>query len=408
MKQSTYNSTKKGAASLYVVIFATILFGVITLSFVRIILSESSQSSNDDLSQSAYDSAMAGVEDAKIAVNKYYKCLSSGRSATQCGFSDLFDVDINGDGYADGDCDGFKLKKYLYDEVGGEVKIQESNSNGTDQAYTCVILSNIVPDYRSTLTSDTRTRVVPLGIGAQDLSNVKKIEFSWYSEINGTQFANLGHGGKFDDINAATIPPTISLTLLKTAASFSLGSFNNSTSGDYSTMILLPSEASDARTAISANEISDAGNSDKVNASGNSIPNNPFQVKCQHDRSFACSVTLGTDASKLSFTSGGNAMLIVSLPYGDTITDFSIKLYDDSGNVIPFENVQVSVDSTGRANQLLRRVESRLDPADIFFPYPQYEVELTGGEEQSLLKNYWITANCWSDKNSSCPNNGQL
>lgn len=402
MKQSTYNSTKKGAASLYVVIFATILFGVITLSFVRIILSESSQSSNDDLSQSAYDSAMAGVEDAKIAVNKYYKCLSSGRTATQCGFSDLFDVDTDGDGYADGSCDGFKLKKYLYDEVGGEVKIQESNSNGTDQAYTCVILSNIVPDYRSTLTSDTRTRVVPLGIGARDLANVKKIEFSWYSEINGTEFKYLNHGGKFDDINAATTPPTISLTLLKTAASFSLNDFNNSTSGDYSTMILLPSEASDARTTIDANTISQAGNSDKGYA------NNPFQIKCQHDRSFACSVTLGTDASKLSFTSGGNAMLIVSLPYGDTITDFSIKLYDDSGNVIPFENVQVSVDSTGRANQLLRRVESRLDPADIFFPYPQYEVELTGGEEKSLLKNYWITANCWSDKNSSCPNNGQL
>ena len=56
---------RKGAASLYVVIFATILFGVITLSFIRIILSESSQTSNDDLSQSAYDSALAGVEDAK-------------------------------------------------------------------------------------------------------------------------------------------------------------------------------------------------------------------------------------------------------------------------------------------------------------------------------------------------------
>ena len=67
-------ATKKGVASLYIVIFATILFGVITLSFIRIILSESRQTSNDDLSQSAYDSAMAGVEDAKIAVNRYYQC----------------------------------------------------------------------------------------------------------------------------------------------------------------------------------------------------------------------------------------------------------------------------------------------------------------------------------------------
>lgn len=408
MKPSTYNSTKKGVASLYVVIFATILFGVITLSFVRIILSESSQSGNDELSQSAYDSAMAGVEDAKIAVNQYYACLSRGQTPTQCRFSELFDVDTNGDGYADGNCDNFKLKKYLYDEQGGEVKIQESHSNGTDQAYTCVILSNIVPDYRSTLTSDTRTRVVPLGIGATSLDKIKKIEFSWYSEINGTVFENLDHGGKFGELNDATVPPTISLTLLKTASSFSLDSFNNSTSADYSTMILLPSEASDARTAISANEVGEAGNSDKVDASGYTIPNNAFQVKCEHDRPFACSVTLGSDSSKLAFAAGGNAMLIVSLPYGDTITDFSIKLLDENNNVIPFENVQVSVDSTGRANQLLRRVESRLDPADIFFPYPQYEVELSGNGENSLLKNYWITANCWTNLNSSCPNNGQL
>ena len=78
MKMLRRDETKKGMASLYVVLFATILFGVITLSFVRIIISEVIQSSNDDLSQSAYDSALVGVEDAKIAVNRYYQCLSRG------------------------------------------------------------------------------------------------------------------------------------------------------------------------------------------------------------------------------------------------------------------------------------------------------------------------------------------
>lgn len=73
MKEINKSLSKKGVASLYVVIFATILFGVITLSFIRIILSESQQTGNDDLSQSAYDAAMAGVEDAKLAVNQWYK-----------------------------------------------------------------------------------------------------------------------------------------------------------------------------------------------------------------------------------------------------------------------------------------------------------------------------------------------
>ena len=64
MKRSCLKSERQGVASLYVVVFATILFGVITLSFTRIILSEVEQSSDDDLSQSAYDAALAGVEDA--------------------------------------------------------------------------------------------------------------------------------------------------------------------------------------------------------------------------------------------------------------------------------------------------------------------------------------------------------
>lgn len=403
MKSKLYSSTKKGAASLYVVIFATILFGVITLSFIRIILSESSQTSNDDLSQSAYDSALAGVEDSKIAVNRYYQCLSNGGNPTSCGFDTLFG----------GDCDDFKLKGYLGYDYDGEVLIQESNtsatsnSNNSDQAYTCVILSNVVADYRSTLTSDTRTRVVPLGIGATELSKVKTVEFRWYSEINGTEFKNLNHNGTLAEANQATTPPTISLTLLKTPANFNLNDFNNSTSVNYSTMILLPSDENDGQAvnSLSQNAINLAGNSDK-STSGIPDANNPYRIKCTHSE-FACSLTLGTSTSPLSFDAGGNAMLIVSLPYGDTVTDFAVTLRDGNGDIIPFENVQISVDSTGRANQLLRRVESRLDPADIFFPYPQYEVELSGTDDESLLKYYWITANCWTDL-GTCPNNGRL
>ncbi len=397
MKLNTYSSTKKGVASLYVVIFATILFGVITLSFIRIILSESKQSSNDDLSQSAYDSALAGVEDAKIAVNRYYQCMNNGGNLNSCGFDTLFG----------GDCDDFKLKEYLGYDYEGEVLIQESNSNNSDQAYTCTILSNIVSDYRSTLTSDTRTRVVPLGIGATSLSQVKTIEFRWYSEINGTEFKNLNHNGTLAEANQSTTPPTISLTLLKTPANFSIDDFNNSTSLNYSTMVLLPSDASDgsAVTALSQNDISLAGNSDKT-SSGVPIANTPYRVQCTHSE-FACTLTLGTSTSPLSFDAGGNAILIVSLPYGDTVTDFAVTLRNASGDIIPFENVQVSVDSTGRANQLLRRVESRLDPADTFFPYPQYEVELTGTDDESLLKYYWITANCWTNL-GTCENNGRL
>ena len=187
-------STKKGVASLYIVIFATMLFGVITLSCMRIMLSEFGQSSDDDLSRSAYDAAMAGVEDAKTAVNRYYDCLGGNGSSNNCDeaarnmlFRENCNVSIG-------------VAEYLY---GGaynagaespEVMVQEgnhgtnSNDNNSDQAYTCVVVSDIVPDYRGTLTSDTKTKVVPLGVRTPErptnLNQVKSIRLSWYSQLN--------------------------------------------------------------------------------------------------------------------------------------------------------------------------------------------------------------------------------
>lgn len=395
-------STKKGVASLYVVIFATILLGVIVLSFIRIILSEASQTSNDDLSQSAYDSALAGVEDAKIAVNKYYQCRSN-PSGNDCAryLNTLTGSQPNGDAIFNGNCEDFKLKELLYPaSTDNEVKIQESVSNNSDQAYTCVIIKNTVPDYRSTLTSDTRTRVIPLGIGSNSLSEVRTIEVRWYSEINGTTFRNTtNHNGLFATKDHATTPPTLSLSLLKTGAIINTNNFNNSTSTDFSTMVLLPTEGSGINE-ITRGQINAAANSDNQH--------NPFNIKCVHEE-FACSVTLNLNDSAGTpfFDVGGNAMLVVSMPYGDTVTDFAVVLRDSQNQVINFENVQVSVDSTGRTNQLYRRVETRLDPADIFFPYPQYEVELTSDDEDSLRKYFWITNNCWTE-NGYCDNNGRL
>ena len=399
MKKINHSLSKKGVASLYVVIFATILFGVITLSFIRIILSESQQTNNDDLSQSAYDAAMAGVEDAKLAVNRAYQ--NGGNLSSLIG----------------GNCGDsgstFKLKSYLYGSEPGEVKIQDTTSkgNGTEQAYTCVILSNTNDDYRSTLTSDNRTKVVPLGIGSEKLSSVASIEISWYSEENGLNFKNpYPNEKKLQTRGNTSTPPVLSVGLLRTDKTINLNSFNTSDDPNYGSMLFLPTfqvnsipPASDAVNSLSTSAVNNAGKS--------SEPNSPYLVKCSKGDQFACKMSLGGGTDSImkigSNNYAENALLIISMPYGDTMTDFQVVLRDSSGGVIPFVNVQISVDSTGRANQLVRRVETRLDPADLFFPYPEYEVELTGGEEDSFKKNFWITANCWTDQ-GTCDNNGSV
>ena len=73
---------KKGAASFYVVAFSTLILVVIAASFATVVISEVIRGSNDDLSQSAYDAALAGVEDARLAYANYRRCLLKNTGAT--------------------------------------------------------------------------------------------------------------------------------------------------------------------------------------------------------------------------------------------------------------------------------------------------------------------------------------
>lgn len=429
---------KRGVASLYVVIFATILFGVITVSFTRLILSEAIQSSNDDLSQSAYDSAMAGVEDAKVAVNDYYKCVQE-KGKNQCSNKNVFSADV-----AEENCaEGFPLARALYgDGFNGEVKIQESGTPGSetfvDQAYTCVIISDVTPDYRGTLTSDTRTRVIPLavngaGSNSADIAKVKKIKFSWYSELNqgsNTTFKYATYDSNEANGNGAwilpnssdkTTPPTMQVALISTAKAIGPEDFwnaNNTSDVLYSSLLFLPTnDSSHVVSPVAKTTIADAGNSTQGYNANN---HKPIGVMCKTGQEFVCNTELEVaDGAGSLLKADGNAFLVVNMPYGDAFTDFKIELtaVDAAGNEyrVDFKGSQISVDSTGRTNQLYRRVEARLDPADVFFPYPEFELSNKDGGDEAVKKNSWVTSNCWLSRytkdgweNKTCNNNGNL
>jgi Tfp pilus assembly protein PilX len=367
-------SKQSGAVSLFVVIFAALLMTIVTVSFIQLMIKDQEQATASDLSQSAYDSAQAGVEDAKrllLAVqkcgastdatcNKYREALASGKCST------LSDSSLVG-------------------QVNGETIIQQDAEDASlDQAYTCVKIDTTPPNYERGIKMH-ESAVVPL-IGT---SSFDEIEISWFSHDDvspGTTSLRFPDSS-VDKLNLPPVgtaweadnPAMLRTQLIQTSGGFDLNQFDAS-SGDNSnanTLFLYPTSLpglgptnffSDARRAGSAS---------------------PTPVSCVSTfatgEEYACKMKL-----KLPNPIGGDrdsriAYLRLSALYNDA--HFAITLHDTaSGKDVDFNNVQSEVDSTGRASNLFRRIQTRVELTGAMV-YPEAAVDIAG----NLCKNFFVT-----------------
>lgn len=425
-------STRKGATSIYAVIFLTLMFGIITMSFVRIVINESISTTNADLYKSAYDSAMAGVEDAKIAVLKYHDCISQGYTAnsnageTSCPRI-IYEME---QGIASESCD--VVARVLGRENGGESTqystiIQETQSTSNkgsssymQQAYTCVKITEETDDYLTTLTAADSTRIIPLH--SADLTDINAIEFSWYSDINASNNSTsymIGSDAtstELKDNSQTYAPPIVTFEIFQTDSSngvpyFSVGELSvnnvNSTGTDHAMLVFEPRSGNNVNV-VSAATVLD--HSDKYN-------NDLIITDCKAGEKYACTTTIMFPPTyRNTQRAAATTFLKVSLPYQRPSTDISVSLcknWDGSENkcseYTKLTGVQAAIDSTGRANDLYRRVEARVELVDLYYPYPEYAIYLGGADETN--KSYWVTSNCKRAENgsvSNCSNNGSV
>ena len=427
--------TLKGAASFYIVAFSTLILVIIATSFATVILSQVARSMNDDLSQSAYDSALAGIEDAKLAYANYRRCVSAGKTAasviTQDGVVTCEEI-MHWMERPNCDMVGHILGRLPDNQESGEVEISDTIAtnngdveNNLNQAYTCVEIKTLLNDYRATLTSSNQVRVVKAEFENGVANDVKTVRLSWYTN-NGSEtfhYNNFTDGRvAFMPATAASVatPPTIELQMVQTAERFTFDEVVSKSVGnttDRATMYFVPindctaASKGDENTyrglqgnCFNGTETRNVLNSDAVvKTNDQKIKNKPFGVWCPDNGvgEFMCSVDIELPSpiaeNETSARNNDTFMLMVTLPYGQPDTDFSLEYLDANGSSLKIRGVQVEIDSTGRANDLYRRVEARLESSDVSFPYPYYAMELLGGSDTTVLEKNMTVTSEWND-----------
>ena len=438
---------RKGAASFYVVAFSTLILMIIATSFAAIIISEVTRTMNDDLSQSAYDSAMAGIEDAKLAYYNYQNCLEQqngdgGGSTGSC--ATIMELMNNADPNKT-DCD--MVAKMIgrdgkEDDKKEGVIIEESSNTGDNnvgnnmqQVYTCVTMTNKVSNYWSTLSSSNLVRVFKAKFDEGiDVSKINRVKLSWFSTqdaTGGKTFSN-SEDGKVAFSKTASAPPTVSLAMVQTSDHYTMSDFettrgeNEDIRTNRAMVYLVPAEGDMAGgdnykvandNTISAKQF--AKSNDKVFNGDNK--NVPYTVLCNGEElneEFICSATIYLP--KPVGDGGRNDdtfIFAIGLPYGEPETEISLEFFGDgtqascagddcedvssSDEPLKLKDVQIAVDSTGRANDLYRRISVRLDNKQDFSLSIMGPLELLNdGSGESLTKDYSVR--CEYNFGSTC------
>lgn len=403
MKIITQKKFKEGAASFYIVAFSTLILVIVAMSFAAAVISEIERTANDDLAQSAYDSALAGVEDAKLAFYSYQNCVSGGGSSVVGNVS----------------CE--KIKEIMerpncqmvgqilgrtFEAIDGQdvVRVKEGNENNMQQAYTCAKIQTTTLDYQSTLTAEEQTRTILAKFDGVSAKDVDKVKISWYSgndqEQNNAEsdfvYNNFSEGAvEFPSLvdSKAAVPPTISLEMTQTGNNFTFEDFyvTKDDRTNRGLIYLVPTETQTTSGTNSNFRSSIWDEGEKVNTIGSeaflksnekTVANLPYTVKCPEGGSseFACSALITLPDPVGGERNDNTFLFTVSIPYGKPKTSFALEFFcksgiqcgkkiinDDGSEEIQNEGqayldkVQIVVDSTGRANDLYRRVETRMD-----------------------------------------------
>lgn len=310
---------EQGGASIFVVIFSALLITVITVGFVQLMLRSQQDALTLDLSQSAYDSALAGVEDAKIAIDIAQNNTAAAAilANQQCG----------------------SVKQVLMDITDGRETIIQQNTEDESlaQAYTCVKV-DMNPGQTDGDLVKNESEVIPLRVASSTPVTHMKVTWRLPNEVQGpaTYPMDTNNTLPHSDEWGEKRPALLRLQLIQYSGAVSASSFTDDSTAINRTMFFQP----DSIVSGNSYEFSEANDATMK------------QVLC--DTSGSCSITLALPSSGTT-----RFARLTSLYNG---MHYSLSLHgSEDGPRLPLEDVTAKVDSTGRAGDVYRRVEADVD-----------------------------------------------
>jgi Tfp pilus assembly protein PilX len=370
---------QRGAVSLFVVIFAALLIITVVTAFMRIMIQDQMQATASDLSRSAYDSAQTGVEDVKRAVAEYMEdCPDASTSGPRCSALSSA-LGVGSGGWTNG-CD-VTAKAGVARLTAGEVLVR-TNTNDTqlDQAYTCVKV-NMQP---GDVIGD---KIYPLR--PEGDNKVRSVEIDWSYQNNNRTF-NLSNTAPdvIPDTWLDDNPSILRVQLIQYQYEdgFSINSFdanNQRTDSEIynRTLFFVPSRSALDITEQFSND--ERPNDEVEGQSGAVRPGKCANVKAGN---YACKAKIelpAIDDNKTRYAYLRVDRLYTSADNGAP----RVIMKDGDGIALKFDRVQVAVDVTGRANDIFKRIRTRLDIGGANVPLMAVD------STKSLCKEYAVTDN---------------
>jgi hypothetical protein len=386
-----YKRNESGAVSLFLVIFSALFITTVAVSFVRIMILNQAQATTSDLSKSALDSANAGVEDAKRAIVIYRNhCVGEGDAVGTSECNELLAA-LNSQ-----KCDTIQKAGIAGSPDDKEVMVKQSEGDTVlNQAYTCVKVQLDTDDFVGELSENT-SHVVPL---KSDIP-FDTVTLEWFSQSDFQEDSSKPKSDKGISIDVGNDvsgglpklanwplnkPALMRVQLIQYGNEFNLSSFNNNDGQDSnnSSVFLYPIGVETATI--------DMGLSRRDKSSDLLQPAGCVKTftSISADRQYACKAVLKIPKPiGVTNLEDRHAYLRVTPMYNQK-TSFRVSMQSETNSQVHFSAVQPAIDSTGRANDLFRRVRSRVELDGSSIPAAESAVDISG----SLCKTFLITDN---------------